>query len=186
MKRLLARVPGVEQLLVRQTADQAGMDEAGEVDAGHVARMRVHARDVPDRLLRQREVIGEEAAAVLLGEEAVEAPQALGQRADIEQVDDQQIARLGAFDTDRAGQEVHDGQIDVANVVGGFVVLDEAAGPVVGLDDEVVARLDPGHDRNVRMPAVVDHVVLVGRLATDRFRPASWALSCSFSSRSGP
>ena len=43
-----------------------------------------------------------------------------------------------------------------------FVVLDEAAGPVVGLDDEVIARLDPLDDRNVRMPPVVDHVVLVG------------------------
>ena len=34
-------------------------------------------------------------------------------------------------------------EIDVAHVVGGFVVLDEAAGPVVGLDHEVVAGLDP-------------------------------------------
>jgi hypothetical protein len=38
---------------------------------------------------------------------------------------------------------MHDRQIDVAHVVGGIVVLDEAAGPVIGLDDEVVARLDP-------------------------------------------
>ena len=55
-------------------------------------------------------------------------------------------------------------QVDVAHVVGGVVVLDVAAGPVLGLDEEIVAGLDPGHDRNVRMPAVVDHVVLVGRL----------------------
>ena len=109
-------------------------------------------------------MIGEEAAAVLLGEEAVEAPQALRQRADVEQVDDQQVAGLGAFDADRPGQEVHDGEIDVAHVVRGFVVLDEAAGPVVGLDHEVVAGLDPGDNRDVGMPAVVDHVVLVGRL----------------------
>ena len=151
-------------LRIGQTADQAGMDQAGEIHAGHVARRRVEALDVPDRFLRQREVIGQEAAAVLLGEEAVEAPQALLQRADVEQIDHQEIAGLGALDADRAGQEMHDRQIDVAHVIGGIVVLDEAAGPVVGLDDEVVARLDPRHDRNVRMPAIVDHVVLVGRL----------------------
>ena len=83
----------------------------------------------------------------------------------IKKVDHQQIARLGALDTDRPGEKMHNGQIDVADIVGGFVVLDEAPGPVIGLDHEVVAGLDPGHDRDVRVPAVVDHVVLVGRLA---------------------
>ena len=159
----LALVPGVEQLLVRQAADQAGMDQAGKAHARHVARMGVEAGNVPDRLLRQRKVIGEKAAAVLLGEEAVEAPQALRQRADVEEVDDQEIAGLGALDADRAGQEVHDGEIDIAHVVRRLVVLDEAAGPVVGLDDEIVAGLHPRDDRNVGVPAVVDHVVLVGR-----------------------
>ena len=163
-QRGLALVPGRQQFRIGQTADQAGMDQAGEVHAGNVARRRVEALDVPDRFLRQREMIGQEAAAVLLGEEAVEAPQALLQRTDVEQVDHQQIAGLGALDADRAGQEVHDRQIDVAHVVGGIVVLDEAAGPVIGLDDEIVARLDPGHHRDVGMPAVVDHVVFVGRL----------------------
>ena len=164
-QRDLALVPFREQFWIGQTADQAGMDEAGEIDAGHVARGRVEALDVPYRFLRQRKVIGEKAAAVLLGEEAVEAPEALLQRTDVEQVDHQQVAGLGALDADRAGQEVHDRQVDVAHVVGGIIVLDEAAGPVVGLDDEIVAGLDPGHDRNVRMPAVVDHVVVVGRFA---------------------
>jgi hypothetical protein len=163
-QRGLALVPFCEQLWIGQTADQAGMDQAGEADARHVARGRIEALDVPDRFLRQREVIGEEAAAVLLGEEAVEAPQALLQGTNVEQIDHQEIAGLGALDADRAGKKVHDRQIDVAHVVGGIVVLDEAAGPVIGLDDEIVARLDPRHHRDVRMPAVVHHVVLVGRL----------------------
>ena len=162
------------------------MDQAGEVHARHMAGVRVEARDIPDRFLRQREMIGEKAAAVLLGEEAVEAPQALRQRADVEQIDDQQIAGLGALDADRARQEVHDRQIDVAHVVGRLVVLDEAAGPVVGLDDEIVAGLDPGHHRDVGMPAVVDHVVLVGRLRQidldQRLRPR--AGSCTHLIRS--
>jgi hypothetical protein len=58
---------------------------------------------------------------------------------------------------------MHDGEVDITDVIGGLVVLDEAAGPIIGLDDEVIARLDPRHDRDIRMPAIVDHVVLVGR-----------------------
>ena len=169
-ERPLARIPGVEQLLVRQAADQSRMDEAGKIDAGHMPGMREHARNVPDRFLRLREMIGQEPAAVLLREEAVEAPEALRQRADIEQIDDQQIAGLGAFHPDRAGQEVHDREIDIAHVVRGFVVLDEAAGPVVGLDHEFVPRLDPGNDGNVGMPSIVDHVVLVRQTPTNRLR----------------
>ena len=65
-----------------------------------------------------------------LREEAVEAPQAVRLGADVEQVDHQQVAGLGALHADRAGQEVHGRQVDVAHVVGAVVVLDEAAGPV--------------------------------------------------------
>src|SRR5260370_2607396 len=59
---------------------------------------------------------------------------------------------------------MHDGEIDVAPVGGRFVVLDEAAGPVIGLHDEIIARLHPCNDRDVGMPAVVDRLVLVGGL----------------------
>ena len=176
-----ALVPGLQQLLVRQAADQSGMDEAGELHAGNVTRMGIQAGDVPDRLLRQREVVGQEAAAVLLGEEAVEAPQAFRQGADVEQIDHQKIAGLGALDSDRAGQEMHDRQIDVAHVVGRIVVLDEAAGPVVGLDEEIVAGFDPGDHRDVGMPAIVDRRILVGRFrkidldqCLGHFRASKW------------
>src|SRR3954464_8460545 len=98
-------------------------------------------------------MVGEEAPAVLLGEKAVETPKTLLERADIEQINHKQVARLGALDADRTGEEMHNRQIDVAHIVGRVVVLDEAAGPVDGLDDEVVARLDPRHDRNIRVPA---------------------------------
>ncbi|MGY2931655.1 hypothetical protein ACVWZV_001333 [Bradyrhizobium sp. GM5.1] len=109
-------------------------------------------------------MIRKKSAAVLLGEEAVEAPHALLHRANVEQVDDEEVTGLGALDADRAGEEVHDRQIDVAHVVGGIVVLDETAGPVISLDDEVVAGIDPGHDRNVGVPAVMHHVIFIGRL----------------------
>ena len=160
---LLARIPRLQHFLIRQAADQAGMNEAGETDSRNVTGMRVEAGNVPDRLLRQREMVGEKAAAVLLGEEAVEAPEALRQGTDVENIDNEEIAGLGAVDADRAGQKVHDREIDVAHIVGEFVVLDETSGPIVGLHHEVFARLDPLDDRNVRMPPIVDHFIFIGR-----------------------
>jgi hypothetical protein len=98
----LALIPGIEQFLIRQTADETGMNESGELHAGNVARMRVKAGNIPDRLLRLRKMVGEKSPAVLLRKEAVEAPQALRKRADVEKIDNEQIARLSAFDADRA------------------------------------------------------------------------------------
>ena len=163
-QRGLALVPGREQFRIGQTADQAGMDQAGKIHAGNMARRGVHALEVPDRLLGLREMIGQEAAAILLGEEAVESPLAILHRANIEQINHQKIARLRPLDADRARQKVDDRQVDVAHVVSAVVVLDEAASPVIGLDDEVVARIDPRDHGNVRMPPIVNHVVVVGRL----------------------
>src|SRR5579871_1285319 len=163
-QRGLAFVPFRQQLGIGQASDQARMYESCEGHAGDVARGSVKALDVPDRLLRQREMFGEESPAVLLGEEAVEAPHALFHRPDIQEVDDQKIAGLRPLDADRTREEVHDRQIDIAHVVGRIVVLDEPACPVVGLDDEVVARIDPRHDRHIWMPAVVDHLIFIRRL----------------------
>lgn len=81
------------------------------------------------------------------------------ERAGIEDVDHEEVARLGALHADGAGEIVHGGQVDIADIVGGIVVGDGAAGPVHGLDDEVGARLDPGGDRNVRVPAIVQKLV---------------------------
>ncbi|EAY64674.1 conserved hypothetical protein [Burkholderia cenocepacia PC184] len=159
-----ARVPGFQQSRIGQAADQAGVNQAREIHARNMARARVDTMKIPDRFLRAGEMIGEKAAAVRLRKEAVEAPLAVGLRADVEQVDHQQVAGLRAVHAHRAGQEVHDRQVDVAHVVGAVVVLDEAAGPVVGFEDEIVAGLDPAGHRNVGVPAIVHLFVFVGRL----------------------
>ena len=70
-------------------------------------------------------------------------------------------------------------KVDVAHVVGGIVVLDEAAGPVVGLDDEVVAWVYPFDHRNVRMPAVVDLIVFISRLRQVDLDQCIWHLCSS-------
>ena len=51
------------------------------------------------------EMLGEEAAAILLGEDAGEAPFGFGQRADIEDVDDHEVAGLRALDPERAARD---------------------------------------------------------------------------------
>ena len=59
-------------------------------------------------------------------------PHWLSGGADVEQVDHQQVAGLDAAHAYRPRKEMDDGQVDVAHVVGRLVVLDEAAGPVIG------------------------------------------------------
>ena len=61
-------------------------------------------------------MVGEEAAAVVLVEDAGEAPLVAGQAADIENVHDQDVARLGPRDLDGPAQHVDDRQIDIADV----------------------------------------------------------------------
>jgi hypothetical protein len=86
---------------------------------------------------------------------AGEAPLGILEPADVVDIDLQKIARLGALDRKGTAQVVHFGEIHVPDVVGGVVVLDLPAGPVVGLDPELVARLETLHHGNIRMPAVV-------------------------------
>jgi hypothetical protein len=50
------------------------MNQAREADTWHMPGMGIEPRNVPNRLLRQRKMIGQEAAAIFLGEKAVEAP----------------------------------------------------------------------------------------------------------------
>jgi len=76
----------------------------------------------------------------------------------------QEVAGLGTFDAHRAGEVMHGRQVDVPHVIGTVVVLDEATGPVVGFQHEVVTGVDPGGHGDVRVPTVVDVFVFVGRL----------------------
>ena len=48
----LALVPGVQQTLIGQTANQSGVNQADEFDAGDVPRMCVQAADIPNGSLR--------------------------------------------------------------------------------------------------------------------------------------
>ncbi len=129
-------------------------------------------REVPDRLVGVGELIGEEAAAVELGEDAGVAPALAGQRpgillrdgSDVEDVHDEQVARLGALDGDRAGEHVHRRQRCVEDVVGRIVVDDGTVEPFATVHPERVALLDRHRGRDVRVPPVVAQLLLIGEL----------------------
>src|SRR5271154_6619810 len=118
------------------------MHQAGKADAWHMARAGEHPLDVPDGFLGRGKMLRQKAAAILFGEDAVEAPITAGQGADVEDVDDQEIAGLGALHTDRPAEKMHGAKVDVPDILGGLVVLDKSTGPIIGLEDEVVARFD--------------------------------------------
>ena len=97
----------------------------------------------------------EKPSAILVREDAGEAPLRVFEPPDIVDIDHEQVARLRPFDSEGTAQVVHLGKVDIANVVRGIVVLDLSTRPVVALYPELVARLELFHDWNVRVPAIV-------------------------------
>ena len=144
------------------------MGDAGDLHAGEVPGGAGLAGEVQDRLVGVGEVLGEEPAAVGLGEDAGVAPALAGcvadllrDRAEIEDVDDEQVAGFGALDGDRPGEHVGAGEVDVANVVGGVVVADLAVGPFAALDADRGAGPHGGGGWDVGVPAVVAGYALI-------------------------
>jgi hypothetical protein len=64
-----------------------------------------------------------------LVEDARETPGLVLEGLHIHDLDEEQIARLGALNLEGPGEVVHLGQVDVAHVVGRVVVADLAARP---------------------------------------------------------
>src|SRR5699024_2131381 len=147
-----------------------GVDHPGELDAGNVAGGAPVAAEVPHGLVGVGELVGEEAAAVALGEDARVAPALAGQRpvvllgdgADVEDVHDQQVPRLRPLDPERTRERVDGVQRGGGDVLGGVVVLDVAVEPFAAVDAEHVDGVDADDRRDVRMPAVVAEDLLLG------------------------
>jgi hypothetical protein len=100
------------------------VDEPRELDAGDVARLAVDALEVPASLRRLGVVVREEAAAVVLVERAREAPGL--ERAEVEDLDLEQIAGLRRLDGDGA-REVVDLRADTRVETGGRVETGRAS-----------------------------------------------------------
>src|SRR5262245_2042826 len=130
------------------------------------------ALEVPNHLVGVGEVLGEESAAVLGGEYAGVAPALAGQRsrvllwdrADIKDVDDEQVAGLGALHGDRPAEYVYRWQRRIENIIGGVVVVDRAVEPFAAMNAERVTRFDLYLGRDIRMPAIVANYLLLGEL----------------------
>src|SRR4051794_27220832 len=100
-----------------RAADQSWVLDADEADIGDVPRGGEDALvKIPDGLVGIGKVLGQEAATVRAAEDAGVAPgrirrtqDRIGDRAEVEDVDHQQIARLSALDGDRAAEDVAGG-----------------------------------------------------------------------------
>ena len=145
---LLAPVPLRQQVRRRRGAEQPGMGDTRVADARDVARGRLLAAEVPDRLVGIREVVGQEAAAVRPVEDARVAPSLAGRvalllrrlaGAQLEDVDHEQVPCLRSLDRDRAAEHVRAGEIHIAHVVGRVVVADLRVRPLAAFDPEVAA-----------------------------------------------
>src|ERR1700757_493104 len=69
-----AAVGFLEQLTVRETADQPGVNDAGPTHARDVTRACVNAMEIPDRFARVRVVVDQKTAAVFFGKDPGKPP----------------------------------------------------------------------------------------------------------------
>ncbi len=146
------------------------MDQAGIAHAGNVARTGIDAFEVPAGLDRLGIMLGQETAAVLLGEQRVETPARIILCADVKNVHDQQIARFGALERERTGKVMDARQIDIADIVGAFIVSDLSASPVKTFHAQNFSGLEGLDHRYVRVPAVMClNGGFLGRLAQIHF-----------------
>src|SRR5829696_7567254 len=138
---LLPPVPPGKQIMGRSAADEPRVPDPHELHVRHVARRRVQTTKVPNRLVGFGVDVGEETTAILLGEDAGVAPliSGPGGGSHVEDVHDQQVARLRAVNVDRPAQDVAGREVYIADVVRGIVVPDLQVGPIQALDAEVCA-----------------------------------------------
>src|SRR5258707_709719 len=126
-----------------------------------MARGRVQTLEVPNRLGRIGEIVAKKTSTVALREYARKPYRS--DRFDIEQIDNQQVARLRPFDMERTGQRVRTGKVDVAHVVGAVIVLDLRIEKIERLDDDFFTGLNCRQKRNIRVPAVMPESGLLGK-----------------------
>src|SRR6185437_1959382 len=116
---------------------------------GQVGRGRPPVRDVPVDLERVGELVAQEAEARHLHGEAVAV------RLDVDDLDLEQVARLGALDVDRTGERVHDVEVRRGDGIQGRVRGHLPVERVPRLQHHLVAGLAPDQRWDVGVPPVV-------------------------------
>jgi hypothetical protein len=136
------------QLLRRRDADRARERIARHRDARQLRGSRVASVELPPDEVGAWEEIGEEAEA---GQDCAE-PEVAG--VDLEQLDDQDVARLGSLHVDRPRQEI------LREVEGEQILVDAVSPDLISraerrVERDHVAGPHDGHRLDVRMPAIV-------------------------------
>jgi len=143
------------------------MSNARVADAGQMTGGGLLSVEVPDRFVGIWEVVGQETAAIHLGEDS-RVPPALSRcwsgllrhRAEIEDVDDEEIPRLGALHPDGTAKDVASVEADISYVVCRVIVAYLTVRPFAALHPELVAGFDFRRDRDVRVPPIVARNIL--------------------------
>src|SRR5262245_58780009 len=111
------------------------MGDGGKAHLGDVARARKNALAIPDRLARLRKKIGKESAAIRGREDSRITPFISPQRPNVQDVDNENVAGLGAGDLDWPDEMVAGRQIAVTHIGGIVVILDLTGGPIECFDN---------------------------------------------------
>ena len=160
----LALVPHRQHLGVGQAADQTRVDEAGELDVGDVAAGGEEAVEVPDGLCASGKCSVRKPPPFFLLKKPLKPQRLSCPGADVEQVHDQQVTGLGALRRRRGRR----GSAPWRGPRRARRRRCRCSGCSRRSSHRSRARtrrpVDPGDHRDVRVPAVVHHLVLVGGL----------------------
>jgi hypothetical protein len=147
------------------------MHNAGVGDTRDMARCCHTAPEVPDHLVRIGELINEETATVFAREDAGVTPALTGDsvgiffitRSDVENVNNEKVAGLGAFNTERSAEDVDTRERGITYIIGRVIVSNSAVKPLTAVCPENVPGLDRDIGWDIRVPAVMPDVLLIGK-----------------------
>jgi hypothetical protein len=114
------------------------------------------SRNSQENDLRLRIMLIQEPTTIPPIKDSRESPRAMVKWLDILNLDNENIAGLGAFNLKWTGQIMDLRQIDILDVFGAVIVLDLATGPVYAFNFDGFAGCDLGAEGNIGMPPVLE------------------------------
>ncbi len=106
-----------------------------------MTRRRINSLQIPDGFRRFGMMIGEETAPVIAIKDTRETPFVALQGTNIQEINDQDVARLSAIDMDRATEDVNNLKIDITNIARVVVIFNLTVCPVFTLNPKNIPRI---------------------------------------------